>query len=89
MDLVRSGHVAVPALSGTGGAGGGLVRADRTAHPFYDLPRGDPGEPGGPWDPVLALFSLPEAFRLAQRIMPYLRWEGGIGCCVAVPGPDL
>jgi len=46
-------------------------------------------QPGGPWDPVLALFSLPEAFRLAQRIMPYLRWEGGIGCCVAVPGPDL
>ena len=43
----------------------------------------------GLWDPVLALLSLPEAFRLAQRIMPYLRWEGGIGCCVAVPGPDL
>lgn len=46
-------------------------------------------QPGGPWDPVLALLSLPEAFHLARRLGPYLQWEGGIGCCAAIPDPDL
>ncbi|WP_448594090.1 organomercurial lyase [Thermoflexus hugenholtzii] len=46
-------------------------------------------QPGGPWDPVLALLPLPEAFHLARRLGPYLQWEGGIGCCAAIPDPDL
>lgn len=42
----------------------------------------------GPWEPVRALLSLPEAFRLAQRIRAYLQWEGGIGCCAGIPDAD-
>lgn len=37
------------------------------------------------WGPVFGALPLPEAVGLARRILGYLRWAGGIGCCVAVP----
>jgi hypothetical protein len=86
MDLVRPGHVAVPALSGTGGAGGGLVRADRAVHPFRRFPGRDPGARAGA-EAVLVLAAPGVRERASGRRSAGERFSSPRRACSSPGGP--